>query len=480
MESAPVTQQENAIPAGAQPAVGQDTAPAPRGRARPSLRANVSWTFVGNVVNEGSWWAMTVVLARLGSPEHVGRFALGLAATAPVFMFATLRLRDVQATDVKGEYRFGDYFALRLTTTALAMLVVVGIALVSGYTGEAAWVIVATGISKAMEAISDAYYGLFMKHERLDRIAKSMMIKGPLSLVGLAIGFVLTGSVFWGVVGLAAARALVMVAYDTRNAARILRVVRPAAKTPPQESVPPQEAADDDLPRPHWNRRILARLAWAALPLGLVSMLISFTSNVPRYFVEGQLGSYYLGIFVAVAAFQKVAPAVVQALGRSASPRLAKYYAASNARAFRKLATRVVGMGVLLGIGGVLVALVAGAQILRLFYGPEYVLPGLFVLLMVAAGWDYVATMLLFVITSARHFRVQLPLQVMTTGAVALACLWLVPRAGLVGAAWALIIGDLVRAVGAFIAVWRVERALQRRSAQAGPTVTVGWEERAV
>ncbi len=44
-----------------------------------SLRANFSWTFVGNVVYAGSQWGMLVVLAKLGTPEMVGQFSLGLA-----------------------------------------------------------------------------------------------------------------------------------------------------------------------------------------------------------------------------------------------------------------------------------------------------------------------------------------------------------------------------------------------------------------
>jgi O-antigen/teichoic acid export membrane protein len=103
-----------------------------------TLRANFSWTFVGNAVNAGSWFAMTIVLAKLGSPEHVGQFALGLAIAAPVFMFATLRLRDVQATDAKQEYVFGDYFALRIITTVLALLAVVVIVSVSGFQARGA------------------------------------------------------------------------------------------------------------------------------------------------------------------------------------------------------------------------------------------------------------------------------------------------------------------------------------------------------
>ncbi|NNL78206.1 MAG: lipopolysaccharide biosynthesis protein [Desulfobacterales bacterium] len=418
------------------------------------LRANFSWTFVGNVINAGCWFSMAIVLVKLGSPEHLGQFALGLATTAPIFMFASLRLRDVQATDAKEEYLFGDFFALRLSTTALALLVVVGIASLSGFQRAMALVILATGCSKAIENISDAFYGLFMRHERLDRVAKSLMIKGPLSLLGLGIGFYLTGSVFWGVIGLTMARTTILLSYDLRNA---ILTLNPSSKR--ISNIMPKE-----WPRPRWNAKILARLVWLALPLGFVTMLISFTSNIPRYFIEGYLGSYQLGIFAAIASFQKVAPTVVQALGRSASPRLAKYYSAYDARAFRQLMSKMIGIGVLLGGAGVLVALVLGRQILTLFYGPAYALPGLFGLLMLAAGIDYIATMLLFGITSARYFKIQLPLQLITTGAVALACYRLIPSAGLTGAAMALIIGNLCRAGCGLVVAWHVQRSLNSQS----------------
>lgn len=419
-----------------------------------TLRANFSWTFVGNAINAGAWWAMTIVLARLGSPEHVGQFALGLAMTAPIFMFATLRLRDVQATDIKQEYLFGDYFAMRLITTALAVLAVVAIVAFSGYEREVALVILATALSKAIEAISDAFYGLFMQQERLDRIAKSMMIKGPLSLIGLGLGFYLTGSVFWGVVGLATARALIMVVYDIRNATVTLKESAASGK----------RVWHKDFPRPRWNTAILTRLAWLTLPLGFVTMLISFNANIPRYFIEGHLGVHQLGIFAAITALQKAAPTVVQALGRSASPRLAKYYAANNAKAFRRLTLQLTGIGALLGAAGVLVALVLGRTILTLLYGAEYALPGLFALVMVDAGLDYISTMLLFVITAARYLRIQLPLYLLTTSTVALACFLLVPFIGLQGAALAAIIAELVRLTGSLAAVWHALRSLTRQA----------------
>lgn len=394
---------------------------------------------------------MTVVLARFGSPEDVGQFALGLATTAPIFMFATLRLRDLQATDIAGEFVFADYFALRLTTTAAALLTVVGIALVSGIRSEMALVMIATGASKAIEAISDAFYGLFMQQERLDRIAKSLMIKSPLSLLGLSAGFYFTGSVFWGVMGVVAARALIMVTYDIRNAKLSL-------DTTPALSGTVRPA---DWPRPRWDWPTLSRLFWFSLPLGFVTLLIALNANIPRYFIEFQIGTHALGIFAAVTAFQKAGPTVVQALGRSASPRLAKYFAAGNGVSFRRLTLRLIGIGALLGGAGVIVALVAGRWLLTLLYGPEYALPEVLALVMFAAGLDYVATMLLFVITSARYFRVQLPLHLATTAAVAIACFLLVPGSGLTGAAIALVAGTSVRMGGLALAAWDVLRTLR-------------------
>ena len=71
--------------------------------ARPvalSLRANFSWTFVGNVVYAGCQWAMLVVLAKLGTPEMVGQFALGLAISGPVIMLANTGYRRLGAVPV--------------------------------------------------------------------------------------------------------------------------------------------------------------------------------------------------------------------------------------------------------------------------------------------------------------------------------------------------------------------------------------------
>lgn len=386
---------------------------------------------------------MLVVLAKLGSPEMVGQFALGLALTAPVIMLANLQLRAVQATDAKNEYLFGDYLGLRLITTALVLLVIAGIVLVASYRWETALVILAVGLAKAFESISDVFYGLLQRYERMDRIAKSMMIKGPLSLVALGVGVYLTDNIFWGVMGLVLVRALILVSYDIRSGAVMLKPM------PGSVDSTLDKGEQEAVLRPRWQAGTLVKLAWLALPLGIVMALISFRSSIPRYFIERYMGERELGIFAAIAYLMMVGNTVVGALGQSASPRLAKYYAAGDYRAFHTLLLRLVGIGVLLGGMGVLMALVAGRGILTLIYRPEYARHGLFVWVMVAAGIAYVASFLGYGMTAARYFRAQVPLFAFVAGIAVLACLWLIPSGGLDGAAMALIIVAVVQAVGA-------------------------------
>jgi O-antigen/teichoic acid export membrane protein len=403
-----------------------------------TLRQNFSWTFVGNIIYAASQWGMLVVLAKLGSPEMVGQFTLGLAVTAPIVLFANLQLRQIQTTDVDRRYQFGDYLGLRLICTGLALLAICIIALTAGYRWETALTISIVGVAKSLESISDVFHGLFQYHERMDRIAISLMIKGPLSLLMLGIGIWLTGNVLGGTIGLAVIWAVVLICYDIPNGVAILR-----------DSVQTQVTPDRNrVLQPRFNATVLRSLVGLSLPLGLVMMLISLNVNIPRYFIEHHLGDRELGIFSALSYLMVAGNIVVSALGQSASPRLAQYYAAGKSQDFQNLVVKTVLVGALLGGVSVFIAAIAGQQILTILYRPEYAERGyLFLLLMVAAGISYVASFLGYAMTAAQYFRVQLPLFVVATGISALTCFWLIPSQGLEGAAIAAIVSAIVQAI---------------------------------
>jgi O-antigen/teichoic acid export membrane protein len=392
-----------------------------------SLRANFSWTFAGNLIYAASQWGILVVLARLGSPEMVGQFALGLAISAPVILFANLQLRAVQATDATREYAFADYFGLRLLTTLLALLVIGAIIVLAGYEQETALVIGFIALAKAFEAISDVFFGLLQQHERMDRIAKSLIIEGPATLVVMGVVIWLTGSLVLATAAMALVWGLQLALYDYRSGWLILQT---GAAT---------------LIRPRFRQATLWRLAWLALPLGFVMMLISLNTNIPRYFIEAHLGEAQLGIFAAMTYLIVAGTTIVSALGQSASPRLAHYYATAQRQPFFHLLRKLVGIGTALGVAGVIFALFAGELILNLFYGAAYsARADVFVWVMVGAGLFYVGNFLGYGITATRQFsRFSVPFAI-NTGLIAISAYLLTPRYGLQGAAFVVVISGIL------------------------------------
>ena len=417
-----------------------------------SLRTNFSWTLIGNVVYAACQWGMITVIAKIGTPYMVGQFALGLALTAPVIMLSNLHLRAVQATDARREYLCGNYLALRLITVPVALVFITAITLIGGYRRETAAVILIVGLSKSFEAISDIFFGLLQQREHMDRIAKAMMLKGILALALLSTWLLISKSIFFGVAGLLSANIITLFAYDFRSGTLIL-----------SGSDRGQSALRvSGVLRPQWNFRKLLKLSYLALPLGFVMMLISLNTNIPRYFIEDYMGERALGIFAAMAYLIVAGTTVTNALGQSAAPRLAKYYASHNVKAFSSLLTKMVGVGLLMGATGLLLALAVGKPLLTLLYRPEYAEQiDVFVWLMVVAGLQYLASFLGYGLTSARRFRAQMPLFLAVSGTSLIMSMLLIPAHGLEGAAMALLISASVQISGSAAILVHALRAIR-------------------
>ena len=136
---------------------------------------------------------MLAILTKLGSTVTVGRFALASAIASPVIMFASLQLRSVLAADSEDAHEFRDYLAVRLLLLPVAMLVVMGIAL-GGYTSAQATAIMLFGLARCIEAVSDIFYGVAQKNDRMDLVAISKVIKGIAALCLFGVTFHLTDS----------------------------------------------------------------------------------------------------------------------------------------------------------------------------------------------------------------------------------------------------------------------------------------------
>jgi O-antigen/teichoic acid export membrane protein len=429
---------------------------------------------------------MLSAIAKLGTPEMVGEFALGLAVTAPVLLLAQMNLRAVLATDTKDEYSFRDYRALRLNATLAGILVIAAIAW-AGYGSKTAAVVMAVGLAQAIEGVSDIYYGLMQQHERMDRITISQLWRGPAGLVAMAVGVGLTGSVLWGAVALVAVRLAVLAIYDAGAGTRDF-LLKDGAQShlwarllwgrwfnlrTDCQSVQPGEARPSGHRGPvqpsYWRQRASRQFSifWLAAPLSSVMLLNSLSTNMPRYFIEHHSGTRELGLFSAAASLVAVGNTLINALGQAVTPRLAKMFAWEGAARFEAFSGRLAAFAAALGLCAIGCSVVLGRWVLTLMFRPEYAAQaGLLTSLMVAGAIGYVATLLGYAVTAARSFRPQLPVFVVVTLVTLVGCAVWIPARGLAGAAIATGVSSAVQLGGLGYLVWRVIRQARRAEAE--------------
>jgi len=416
-----------------------------------SLRRNLAWILAGNVVYAACQWGMLVVVARRGSPKMVGDFAFALALTAPIMIFATLNLRAAQVTDQRSEFSFADYVQLRVLCLAGALLVIAAILDLGGFDRATVVVVTMVALAKSFDALSDAIYGLLQKHERMSRIAMSRIMQGLLQLAALGCAIVATGSLFAATAAMAAMSLAVTVLFDVRSV-RILGTLLSHGHRPSfRVAVRPR-------------RRALARLLLLSLPLGAAAALDSVNANIPRYVLASSSGREALGFYAAIAYFLTAQGTVLSAVADAARPRLARHFLES-----REDFARLTGQLAIIASGGALLGLllvqVAGPEILRLVYGPEYASQAaLFSWIMVAAIPWQLAGVAGTALSAARSFRALSASFFLMTVVTAAAALLLVPAYGTIGAAWSLGLGMIARLVVCGVSLWLVWGAVPLRS----------------
>jgi O-antigen/teichoic acid export membrane protein len=375
---------------------------------------SLSWTLLGELGFAAGQWLALVALAKLATPEALGRYSLGLAVATPVIVLCNLHLRPVWVVDVEGRTRFEHVFALRLLALPLALAITAGVVLVRGWGFETAAVIMLLGVVRAAGSLSDICYARAQRAEHMDTIGISRLTRGVLWLGALCLGLVL-GDELLAVGLVAAVLVLHTLVYDL-----------PAARR------------HGEL-RPRFDGPQLRRVLVLALPMGLAGGVLGVSANVPAYVLEAEADLAAVGFFAAVLSIQQASGVLNMALGNAAIPRLAKL-AHGDARGFWRLLLRLLGLVALLNGVGVALVVVFGELYLRLAFEPQYAeyLPELIVASLAALVVG-LANMLSQTLTSLSQFRLQLGLNLLALVFSGVSAWLLIGAWGLRGAIWSLV-----------------------------------------
>src|SRR5260370_26001679 len=127
-----------------------------------------------------------------------------------------------------------------------------------------------------------------------------MIGRGVGSLAALVGGLAMGGSPLWAVAASGVVWLVLLLGYDIRS---------DVAEDSPSTQAP--------------KRQALLLMAHCSFPLGLTAMLLSFNTNIPRYFLARGRSDSAVGIFSALAFCIFAGSTVMNAIGQSMMTRLA-------------------------------------------------------------------------------------------------------------------------------------------------------------
>lgn len=418
--------------------------PLPRGdapgRGPRSLWKETAWSVVGEVGYAGGSFAVLVLLAQLGSVEALGQYTLGLAIATPAILATNLHLRPAYVVD-PGRWGYGAYLGVRRLSIPLALLLTAMVALIAGYDTRTVLVVMAVAGLRAWESVSDILLAPAQRAEHMAAVGRSRAARGLLTAGGLAVGLALTGDALWGL-GLA---LLLLAGLSLGHDRATARRFGPLVPDPPSRAL--------------WS------LARHTLPIGMAATLLSAATTMPSVALEYTHDLTTLGFLGAVLSIMYVGNVLNVALGNATIPRLARHHTRSRTdlrRLLLRLLLVVAGLNALLVLG----TIGLGEHYLRWVYGEAFVAytPALW-WAAVAAAVAGLANMMSQAITAMGRFRDQLRLNAVALVGSAVATALLVPRYGLGGAVFALLVLASMRLCLYLALTWRTLAAPRRRPA---------------
>ncbi|WP_109471075.1 lipopolysaccharide biosynthesis protein [Ornithinimicrobium cavernae] len=385
------------------------------------------WNFSGVLVYNFSQLLILAAIARLLSAEAVGHYALALAITAPVYLTIGLNLRLIRTTDARDRWSWTTYTHLRLILNIASFLVAMTIGTLFRLDDEQFLTLALVAVSKGFEASSQLIYGQYQFAERMDLVARSLILRGVLG-VGLLVGVLsTTQSLPLAVAGQTVAWVTVYAAHD-----------RPLAHS--RTDLPHRDDRVD-------ARQVLALARYSA-PLGLDAGVGSFAITIPRYVVQLVLGPTALGIFATLAYLAQLVSLTTGALGDAVLARLARLHATEDKRSFWGTMIIVVAFGWIVTALALAAAVMFGAQWVTLALGAEFVNQQVLIILLIGAGFTTCQRSLARAFYASQRYALVAFVNSIVLLASILIALTAIPRWGLTGAALtqgsAFVIGTLI------------------------------------
>lgn len=403
---------------------------------RKSWARDTGWLLGANLSKTGGLLAILIVLARIMDQATVGRYALALAITTPIFVFAQMGLKGIFLTH-KLSFRFNTYLTVQLGTALLGTALSIGIAAATA--PELVLTITLVSLIKWGDAITDLFAGPLQQYGHTARIFWGVALSSLASAAAAIVALILTSSLDFALATLALVSTVVVaIAMWIPGYSIVIRRER--------HSVSPSQHG------PLWA------IITAGAPIGAGAALLALVSSVPQYFLSATHGADAVAHFAVLFYTLAVADIFMNTLVQSWIPRARE--ATTNSElaphGFFRFLLRTASTWSALFAPLALIGIVLAWVVIPIVFGPTFTLSlqvavpiFIAVMLMPIANFSNIG-----VIVQNQYLH-SVTLAVASAAASFLACAALVPEFAIAGAFWALTVASAARTIPSLLILKR-------------------------
>lgn len=403
-----------------------------------NIISNVSWIFFANLFVAFAKWLIVILIANFLTPNEVGIYSLAFAISAPITLFANMKLRSLYITEEKA--RFEEYLLGRKIVSFFAFIVLFSIAL--AIYPNYIFVIILVGLSKIFDLHSDMYYAIPHKNRDMKLIGGVMIYKQTLSLCAFSITLLLTKSLTISLVFQLVIQILFLYFWEIRYFKKRYSIKKNNKKLS------------------YIDAKSVLLLG---LPMGLVQMLVSLNTSIPRYFLESFGDPSTLGYFSAIAYIITIGNMMMNSISQNFIPSLTRkinkgMYGAFEKNVFVHLTLFSFILGGILIVGSFLV----GEFFLGFIYGDDYrAYSDVLILMSIAMAVNFLSWNFDSALLSLRYISIQPKISVFVLFITVVSSYYFINSFGIQGAPYTLIVANSLQLL---IRIYFVKKRLKKLS----------------
>lgn len=183
---------------------------------QPSESSVYIWNIAGSIANALLSVVLLMLVTRTLDDKQADIFSVAWTISQLMVTIGTFQIRTYQATDVKGVFKFQQYFIFRILTISVMMLCSLVYVIVRGYDGYKSLIVLLLCLVRAADSMADVYEGWFQQKERLDLAGKALTFRIMIASAGFGATLIFTGELALACTVLLAGYVLSFLVYDVR------------------------------------------------------------------------------------------------------------------------------------------------------------------------------------------------------------------------------------------------------------------------